>query len=139
MKITAYEYYPYLNVTVDAEGDEKHFEYKGYSCHIFRNKNSGYLCGYVDLDEDDIFYEMDYDDIESKFNCELPSHGGLTYSGRTKDNLWRIGFDCAHYGDCSPFRDVDETESPSDYRTIYYVQRILKEMAMYLYVANRIL
>jgi hypothetical protein len=58
-----------------------------------------------------------YDDI----NVDV--HGGLTYS-REEEELWVIGFDCAHSMDFTPGYSWATTLSQrSNYKTIEYVKQ----------------
>jgi hypothetical protein len=90
------------------EPDFAYFKHCGYTCRVKRIIKyettdecfGGHLCGYVDLPEDHPWFGKGYDDIEVEI------HGGLTYAEPRKsddeDNLYTIGFDCAHYGDLLP-------------------------------------
>lgn len=53
----------------------------------------GWGNGYVDLPKDHPMWGKHYDDIP------VEVHGGLTYSEKTPDGMWRVGFDTAHLGD----------------------------------------
>lgn len=65
-------------------------------------------CGYVGLPPSHPDFEKEYDDIEVKV------HGGLTFGEKCNghichnpnngdpDDLYWVGFDCAHAGDLSP-------------------------------------
>lgn len=79
---------------------EKEVDYKGYKCVVV-GSSMGHRCGYIGLKNTDLAYEKDYDDLY----C-IDVHGGLTYSNndssypiKNNENLWWIGFDCAHSGD----------------------------------------
>jgi hypothetical protein len=88
------------------EPDQLEFEYKGFKCELKRN-HVGCWCGYVgipkdnpilaDIDDinDEDYMNMDYD------NIPLDVHGGLTY-GKLVEDLYWVGFDCAHLGDYWP-------------------------------------
>ena len=55
-------------------------------------------------------------------------HGDLTYSNwsdSTKKS-WRIGFDCAHFDDFSPYGMFAQTGTV--YRNINYVENQIKQM-----------
>lgn len=79
----------------------------GYPCLIVRN-DFGALCGYVGLPPEHPLHGKDYDD------ANVDVHGGLTYANacggdichmpRTgeSDDVWWLGFDCAHSGDLVP-------------------------------------
>lgn len=62
----------------------------------------GHRCGYVAIPSTHKDHNKRYYDID------VCAHGGLTYSGDSKsypaistdeENLWWVGFDCAHYDD----------------------------------------
>lgn len=80
---------------------EKEFKYKGYKCVVLF-LHTGYRCGYVGVSKQSKIYEKNYNDID------IDCYGGLTYSegylnGISEQDLWWIGFDCAHYGDGRDF------------------------------------
>ena len=130
--------YPELKEIIEREGDENSFEYKGYKCHIRRvgMPYRGHLCGYIEIPADHELYEMDYDEIEDKYQGLLPAHGGLTFSDFIDNNYW-IGFDCAHYGDLDPvyikgfenFRDKQVV-----YRDMDYVAKNIKQTVDFIEV-----
>lgn len=103
----------------DAEPDKKQWtdESTGLPCLIVRGP-SGALCGYVGVGQSHPHFEQHYNEV----NVEV--HGGLTFSdhccpnpgdeGRgichvveagDDDNVWWLGFDCAHSGDTCPKHD----------------------------------
>ena len=82
----------------------------GMPCLIVRGP-SGALCGYVGVDEKHPFYKKSYEEVP------VDAHGGLTYSAHCTegehgichipeegepDNVWWLGYDCAHLGDLCP-------------------------------------
>lgn len=89
------------------EPDREEFVYNGFSCLLNRN-SFGAWCGYVAVPEDHPWFGKNYDDIDASV------HGGLTYSHQCQgeichvaepgmpDDVWWLGFDCAHYGDLMP-------------------------------------
>ena len=81
------------------EPDERHWEAHGFACHVTRVPPIGHLCGYVTVPPGHPWHGKGYDDIGAE------AHGGLTYS-RTDGDGWRVGFDCAHAGDCCPGTDA---------------------------------
>jgi len=85
-----------INEIMEKEGDEKIFYYKSLRCTISRVYSLGHLCGYIDLIKEIPEYGKDYDSIS------IQCHGGLTYAEKINE-FWRIGFDCAHLGDLSPY------------------------------------
>lgn len=85
----------------------------GMPCLIVRGP-SGALCGYVGVPSTHPCYEKSYDDVS------VEVHGGLTYSAfctenehgichipseGEPDNVWWLGYDCAHFGDKCPAYD----------------------------------
>lgn len=90
-----------------AEPNRVEFKYKGYHCLVNR-AHPGNLCGYVALPNGHPYYGKHYEDID------IGVHGGLTYAGACQgdichvpeegesDDVWWIGFDCAHSGDLVP-------------------------------------
>lgn len=128
--------YQELMALVAREGDEKHFEYKGYRCRISRvgKEYSGHLCGYIEIPTWHALYEMDYDEIERRFNYELPAHGGLTFSGYVQGRYW-IGFDCAHFGDLRPFSRFVSNECEG-YRDMNYVESNIKQIIDFIIQAG---
>ena len=109
-------------------------EITGLPCLIKRNC-VGALCGYVGIPEGHPWYRKGYEAVQPYPEV----HGGLTYADhcqdgdddaktichipapREPDNVWWLGFDCAHVGDLSPafgrrFSDRDT------YRPVSYVQ-----------------
>jgi len=127
----------------DAEPEDKlNFIYKNLDCMIVRN-SLGSWCGYVGVNNTHPLYGLNYSSIEQDLNV----HGGLTYSdkctgsvchtpepGRT-DDIWWLGFDCAHSGDLVPkfslFRhQLGESRFYDEaYRTKEYVIAEVKKLA----------
>lgn len=112
---------------------ESDFKYRGYRCVVIFGK-MGHRCGYVGLETNNPFYNIDYDEkvswLKLKENEQLGKrsvfalfadlgdletgvssglyfdvHGGITFSDNIEgypvehENLWWLGFDCAHAGD----------------------------------------
>lgn len=94
------------------EPDRIEFQYRGYRCLILRNKDiTGALCGYVAVPKGHPFYEETWQRDGDKKVYDLNVHGGITYAeyhqpirhqNEGDDDLWWLGFDCAHYGDLMP-------------------------------------
>lgn len=105
------------------EPNRKEFTYKGYHCFIQRHMHLGHLCGYVDLPKLSQFYGVDYYKI-----VNIDVHGDLTYSNWSDDKktAWRIGFDCAHLDDFSPYGMFDQ--SGTVYRNITFVENEIKRI-----------
>jgi hypothetical protein len=114
-------------------------EATGYPCLIVRNC-SGALCGYVGVGPDHPCYQMNYDDVGFEV------HGGLTFSNKCQpgtedhaichkveegesDDVWWLGFDCAHGGDRSPRYNYSDDD---EYRTIEYVKAEARSLARQL-------
>ena len=85
------------------------FKAFGYHCVVARIPNLGHLCGYVAIDDKHPLHLKDYPALIP--NVKLYAHGGITYSYASQgvvsinenDNLWWLGFDCAHFGDYLPY------------------------------------
>lgn len=89
------------------EPDRVEFEHAGLPCLIVRGPQ-GSFCGYVAVSEGHPYFEQSYD------SADVDVHGGLTYADHCHghichvpkpgepDNVWWLGFDCAHSGDYSP-------------------------------------
>ena len=94
--------------------------------YAIRRNGLGALSGYVGVPEGHDLFEARLDEWWSRpRSVKLVSiHGGITYSGfdfklhqspALPDNLWWLGFDCAHFGDRLPglrtssrvYRDFD--------------------------------
>lgn len=112
----------------------------GLPCLIKRN-DGGALCGYVGVPEGHPWYRADYSHVDP--HPEV--HGGLTYAdfcmeegNQAKtichipepgepDNVWWLGFDCAHFRDASPayhrtYAEAGIAHTLSEtYKTIAYV------------------
>ncbi len=106
---------------------------------------AGSWCGYVGVSNNHPAFEKDYDDVDVKV------HGGLTYADHCQtgqpenhaichvpepgqpDNVWWLGFDCAHAFDLMPaFTAMLPTigERPqAEYRTLDYVRREVASLA----------
>jgi hypothetical protein len=113
----------------EIEPNRKHWidSKTGLDCLIVRNIYGGYLCGYVGVPSSHPWYSKDYDE------CDADVHGGLTYAAKCKghichhspqdavanDDVWWLGFDCAHLGDLSPW----ESRSRGVYKNMAYVER----------------
>lgn len=127
------------------EPDKKQWsdEETGYPCLIVRNQY-GALCGYVGVSEGHPLFGKHYD------RAEVEVHGGLTFSDRctpsadeshgichidpSNDNVWWLGFDCAHAWDIVPALAVRYgLVSPDDiYRNIAYVTSEVQSLARQL-------
>lgn len=91
----------------DGEPDRVDFIHAGFSCFLHRGP-LGQWCGYVGVPREHPAFEQPYDHVD------VPVHGGLTYANRCSghlchvpqpgmpDEVWWLGFDCAHCGDFTP-------------------------------------
>lgn len=84
-----------------------------------KRSQSGNWCGYVDVSL--LPWKDDYEDI-------LYVHGGITYNNKKES---RIGFDCAHYNDDSPFSTT--VSNTRLYRDKTYVMTELKNLCKQLF------
>lgn len=120
-------------------------EASGLPCLIVRGP-SGALCGYVGVPSNHPLHGKDYDQAHSAADIEV--HGGLTFAGschHTPDNtsichipeegepddVWWLGFDCAHSGDVSPAYDRFARIHDS-YKNIRYVTNEVQSLARQL-------
>lgn len=90
------------------EPDRVEFLASGFDCMIQRNMQNGSWCGYVAVPKDHKAYEKGYDTVD------VSVHGGLTYADHCNghichkplpgrpDDVWWLGFDCAHGEDVIP-------------------------------------
>lgn len=113
-------------------------EETGLPCLIVRNR-MGALCGYVAVSEGHPDYRKPYDDVP------VDVHGGLSYADECQgsichvpepgkpDNVWWLGFDCAHGGDLTPSsRDLGFSFDGDQYRDLAYVQSECRQLAAQL-------
>lgn len=131
------------------EPDHLEFESHGHPC-ILHRANLGAWCGYVAVPPGHPWHGKDYHDLEP--HPEV--HGGLTYADLCQgpvchvqkagepDNVWWLGFDCAHLGDIVPgmlaFSDrVPSGFSPFEsYKTLGYVRAETERLAAQAATAN---
>jgi hypothetical protein len=118
-------------------------EVTGYKCLVIRDFVGKYLCGYVILPEDHIFYGKKFNKItiidEELFKLKV--HGGITHAGimswaKWNDNKaiitrdYAIGFDCGHILDLIPIYPA--TWEKGSYKTVEYVTDECKKLAKQL-------
>jgi hypothetical protein len=114
----------------------------------------GALCGYVGVPMGHPFYGADYnsvlvEDPEDRGRFESPNvNGGLTYAAKCQegsdesegichvplagrsDEVWWLGFDCAHLHDLCPGNRRGEWASYDEtYKTVGYVRREIESLA----------
>lgn len=117
----------------------------GLPCLIVRGP-SGALCGYVGVPADHPMHGKDYDSVP------VDVHGGLTFASKCShgaeesaichkvepdepDDVWWLGFDCAHLGDVAPKYDSRNGRLGYDgdtYKDIAYVERETVSLAAQL-------
>lgn len=124
------------------EGNRYEFNYRGYNCLIIRHKTMLYLCGFVAVNEDSIFFGSD------PLNLDFKVHGSVTVGFPGLDNnwkedlyykpltdetgksLWWLGFDCGHTGDLTPIDllldSVLDMNDNRTYKNLEYVENELK-------------
>lgn len=135
------EKYEYGPGPWSTEPNRIEFESHGFPCLIRRNP-LGALCGYVAVPRGHPCHGQSY----NKLPRNLEAHGGITYAEACNgeichvpkpgepDDVWWIGFDCAHAWDLVPWI---ESQTPglcrnSEYRDIHYVRRECEELAAQL-------
>jgi hypothetical protein len=123
-------------------------EVTGLPCLIVRGP-SGALCGYVGLPPGHKLHGEGYD------NVDVNVHGGLTFASSCShgeqshsichvpsegesDDVWWLGFDCAHCGDYTPVTAamLGRRYVPGgseQYRDLAYVQEQVGELARQLW------
>lgn len=130
-------------------------EATGLPCLIVRSDCTGALCGYVGVPPDHPAHGKAYSDVD------VSAHGGITYANGCggivchvpepgqPDNVWWIGFDCAHAWDLAPgieaMRKEMDRRSPMPpalkaalakvrdiYRDVAYVQAECADLAKQL-------
>jgi hypothetical protein len=125
--------------TTQGEGDlmqdnerkpEKVWKAHGLKCKVILTE-MGHRCGYVGVSKNSPAYGRSYDDIPAQV------HGGLTYAAAGTDNLFYLGFDCAHYDDWSKYHQtghkwtleevVAETEQLAEQLAKLTIQDIIRE------------
>lgn len=117
----------------------------GLDCLAVRHESLGHWCGYVGVGPEHQFHGKDYDEVGASV------HGGLTYAdgcdeegdearavchipaeGRP-DNVWWLGFDCAHCDDLSPgLQAINMGVTWGEYRTFEYVKAECEQLALQL-------
>jgi hypothetical protein len=116
-----------LEEIIREEGDKKEGVYRGYNYLILRMgpvEKRFHLNGYVEIPEDHILYNVEYNDEE----YDIRVHGGLTFSGKIGCNTssFYYGFDTAHFNDISHWGEL--TGLNSIYRNMAYVQHECEEL-----------
>ena len=117
----------------DAEPDRVEWTYRGMPCLIVRVQTHGGLCGYVAVPPGHPAHGKGYDDVA------VDIHGGLTYArgcgGHVchvpaegeSDDVWWLGFDCAHCDDLCPAMPTGIDDQV--YRDVAYVRAEVESLA----------
>lgn len=120
----------------------------GLPCLAVRHPHGGHWCGYVGVPPTHPLHGKDYNEVYV-LAPDVRPHGGLTFSDKCsgeelgvchivgpgeEENVWWLGFDCAHLGDLRPGDKAYERlfpRSPYDrsYRALSYVKQECAEMA----------
>jgi hypothetical protein len=129
------------------EPDRVDFVHAGFACLALRRDHMGQWCGYVGVPREHPAYGKGYHDVD------VEVHGGLTYAHECDgiichvpapgmpDDVWWLGFDCAHAGDLVPGMDADlrsigiadrEWMRWLEYRALPYVRREIESLAAQL-------
>jgi hypothetical protein len=123
------------------EPDRVEFTEAGLPCLLLRGSSWGNWCGYAAVPPGHPAHGKDFDGID------VEVHGGLTYAQQCSgeichvpqpgdpDNVWWLGFDCAHAWDLAPglaasmggLGSYDRT-----YKTVRYVERETRRLARQL-------
>lgn len=120
-----------------SEPDRVEFEHAGFPCLMLRQPRLGHWCGYVAVPPGHPWHGKGYDDVDAR------AHGGLTYAEKCSggvchvpkpgepDDVWWLGFDCAHLGDFSPVGNSQPYAfgSPEEYRDAEWVRREVERLA----------
>jgi hypothetical protein len=118
----------------------------GYPCLIVRG-GGGALCGYAGVYPGHPYHKVNYDSVD------VEVHGGLTFSAPcshsndesqgvchipepgTSDDVWWLGFDCAHFGDLMPgMLNILRSTERDVYRDVRYVTAEVTGLAAQLLV-----
>jgi hypothetical protein len=126
----------------DTEPDRIEWRWLGpprLACLIVRGP-SGALCGYVGVPPGHPYHGRDYG------KCDVDVHGSLTYSDKCAeggqichvarlgeaDDVWWLGFDCAHSNDVKPTYTDELREVYATYKPIGYVRNQVELLAAQL-------
>ena len=84
---------------IELEGDSLDFTHCDFRCQLRRHLELKHWCAYILLTKDCKLHKC-YLDESGIFNSSIPIevHGGWTYDSLEGD-IYKIGFDCAHWTD----------------------------------------
>lgn len=126
------------------EPDHVNFRSHNFPCILHRN-HMGAWCGYVGVPSNHPWYRKGYDEV----NAEV--HGGLTYANECQgdichvpdpgesDEVWWLGFDCAHAMDICPAHTSwwPLIENRATYKTMEYAKQETESLAEQAYRAYK--
>jgi hypothetical protein len=137
------------------EPNRLNWKHAGLDCMLVRHWSSLHWCGYVGVPPGHPAHGKGYDDVRitGAEGDDYPEvHGGLTFSEGCggfvchipqegePDDLWWLGFDCAHSGDESPGhlrKEYPFIPSGYDrYKTLDYVKAETERLARQLSSAS---
>lgn len=106
------------------EGGNKAYVIDGFNACIIRDRDIGYLCGYVEV-PDGLNVDVD----------EIACHGGITFNGhwsKFPTDGYYIGFDCIHVGDWDPITarvglSIGNTYKDSEF-VLNEIKNIIKQL-----------
>jgi hypothetical protein len=125
------------------EPDRVDFIHAGFACFAKRGP-LGQWCGYVGVPREHPCYANGYDGLD------VDVHGGLTYANKCDgpichvpepgmpDDVWWLGFDCAHSGDLVPGMNAHRrvtgfpTSDYETYKDLAYVSAQIRSLAQQL-------
>jgi hypothetical protein len=133
------------------EPDRVDFVHAGFACFAKRHPSFGSWCGYVGVPREHPLYRRDWDEVDG-----LDVHGGVNYSAKCDpasgichvpepgmpDDVWWLGFECAHGFDLVPgtqatlrvlmgeaWRENEWLRTREVYRALPYVRRQIEALA----------
>lgn len=119
-----------LQKKIDKEGTLRLWKHSELYCLIWRHPHLLHLCGYVGVTKENPLYGKGYDHVD------VEVHGGLTWNGQRDwfklEDVWWFGFDCAHYGDLTPYnvtKYFGAISSGEEYRDMEYVESEVNNLA----------
>lgn len=142
----------------ESEPNRMNWKHAGLQCMAVRATSMLHWCGYVGVPREHKAYGQDYDAIQGSYKLntltgqyedseplfDINVHGGLTYANKCAghvchipepgdpDDVWWLGFDCAHYMDLSPglLQYTDKIGRFRDtYRDLNFVKRECERLA----------
>jgi hypothetical protein len=109
-----------LRAIVQAEGNERSWGYRGYTCFLIRQRATGVWCGYVELRPGNPLFGKEEEDLAG-----VRVHGGITGVFQ-REGGWAIGFDAGHAGDLAPNR-IEPWLLTHDMRNYWSAERMVAQ------------